>query len=60
VWLISADGSTAVDLTANFGADALYPSWSPDGTRVAFSSNRGGSFDIWIADLSTLVPDFRP
>jgi Tol biopolymer transport system component len=24
-----------------------YPVWSPDGSRVAFSSNRGGSTDIY-------------
>lgn len=29
-----------------------WPSWAPDGTRVAFASNRGGSWDIW-----TMKPD---
>ena len=60
VWLVSADGATAVDLTADLGGDALYPSWSPDGTRVAFTSDREGTFDVWVADLTALVPDFRP
>ena len=27
-----------------------YPCWSPDGTKVAFSSDRNGSFGIWIMD----------
>ena len=27
-----------------------YPCWSPDGTKVAFSSNRDGSFGIWVID----------
>jgi len=27
--------------------------WSPDGTRIAFQSDRGGSFDIWVADAAT-------
>lgn len=29
-----------------------WPSWAPDGARVAFASNRGGSWDIW-----TMRPD---
>jgi Tol biopolymer transport system component len=26
--------------------------WSPDGSKVAFLSNRGGSLDLWIVDAS--------
>ncbi len=29
--------------------------WSPDGTKIAFHSERGGSFDLW-----TMSPDGRP
>jgi Tol biopolymer transport system component len=25
-----------------------YPSWSPDGGRIVFESNRAGSHDIWV------------
>src|SRR5262249_42467580 len=34
------------------------PRWSPDGTRIAFYSNRGGKSDIWTirADGSQLEP----
>jgi Tol biopolymer transport system component/imidazolonepropionase-like amidohydrolase len=27
------------------------PAWSPDGTRLAYSSDRDGSMDLWIRDL---------
>jgi len=29
------------------------PTWSPDGTRVAFYSTRGGSFDVWMMDVTS-------
>ena len=28
----------------------MYPTWSPEGTRIVFSSNRGRSRDLWIMD----------
>ena len=30
--------------------DAANPSWSPDGTRIAYDASRGGPHRIWIAD----------
>jgi dipeptidyl aminopeptidase/acylaminoacyl peptidase len=42
IWLASTDGSTAPrQLTAGKKADGS-PRWSPDGSRLAFTSNRDG------------------
>lgn len=41
-WLGMAIPATAQDAYSNTG-----PSWSADGTQIGFSSDRGGSFDIY-------------
>jgi len=39
---MDAEGSNPVRLTDNPAYDA-YPAWSPDGTRIAFASDRYGN-----------------
>jgi Tol biopolymer transport system component len=36
-------------LTDDPGSD-IEPAWSPDGTRIAFASNRDGDWDIYVMD----------
>jgi tol-pal system beta propeller repeat protein TolB len=45
IWTMNADGSGAVQLTV--GGGNFFPSWSPDGTKIVFVSNRTGSWQIW-------------
>ena len=40
MWTLAADGGPATRLTDPFN-DARQPAWSHDGTRLAFSSDRG-------------------
>jgi tricorn protease-like protein len=47
IWAANADGSGETQLTIDPAVDS-HPSWSPDGTRVAFASERDGSVEIWV------------
>ena len=47
--LINADGTGVVALTNGPGHDS-YPSWSPDGTRIAFASDRSGNYQVHVMD----------
>ena len=50
VYAIDVDGSREERLTDSPGLDA-FPTWSPDGERVAFASDRdGGEWDIYVMD----------
>lgn len=49
VWVANHDGSGLTRLTSYAGADDQ-PTWSPDGTQIAFRSMRSGQSHIWIMD----------
>ena len=46
IYLMSADGSGLKRLTSTSAAEYA-PNFSPDGARIAFSSNRAGNFEIY-------------
>ncbi|HET6805304.1 MAG TPA: hypothetical protein VFH59_07695 [Frateuria sp.] len=48
LWLVHPDGSGAIQLT--HGLDNKQAAWSPDGRQIAYTSNAGGTNDIWIMD----------
>jgi hypothetical protein len=62
IWVINRDGSNALQLTSDnqeynareIGKDTFipemngYPTWSPDGSKIVFWSNRTGNRQLWI------------
>jgi Tol biopolymer transport system component len=52
---IPGGGGVVRSLTADAGSQNVQPAWSPDGTQIAFSSNRSGTYQIYVLDLSTLA-----
>lgn len=61
LWTAFVDGTDPVALFTS-GSEEAVPAWSPDGTRIAFRSNRDGNSEIYVIDedganLSRLTVD---
>lgn len=51
IWTVPSTGGAARRLTTNASHDAT-PVWSPDGKKIAFSSDREGGRDVYVMDAA--------
>lgn len=51
--VMNADGSSAAPIPDTWDW-SLQPLWSPDGNKIAFSSNRDGEFDVYVMNASSI------
>jgi serine/threonine protein kinase len=52
IWLINANGTGLTDITSSPGDD-VDPAWSPDGSKIAFTSNRINNLNqVFIMDAA--------
>ncbi len=61
IWTMTPDGSRPTQLTTGSNYNDVDPCWSPDGSKIIFTSDRGVSngrqnFDIWIMDADGTNP----
>jgi Tol biopolymer transport system component len=49
IYVVPRAGGTRVKLTTMPGTNTD-PTWSPDGTKIAFASNSDGNYDIYVMD----------
>ena len=52
IYVMNSDGSNVNRLTPQDSSDSYQPAWSPDGTKIAFGSNRDGNGEIYVMDVN--------
>lgn len=53
--LMNSDGSNQIQLTTDPSNEG-HPAWSPDGTRIAFSTDRDGNSEIYVMNADGTNP----
>ncbi|HKD35373.1 MAG TPA: hypothetical protein VKB78_01190, partial [Pirellulales bacterium] len=48
VFVVDPETGDALNLTRSPKSEDRYPCWSPDGNRVAFTSNRDGPYNLYV------------
>jgi C-terminal processing protease CtpA/Prc/Tol biopolymer transport system component len=56
IWTVSTDGGRADRITIHEGYDSR-PTWSRDGSQIAFSSDRYGNNDVFLVNATGGVPE---
>lgn len=51
LWIMPVGGRP--EAVVSDGYCVTDPAWSPDGRRLAYTSDRGGTFDIWVRDMQS-------
>ena len=52
IWTLPADGGDATRIT-KYGSAEYSPQWSPDGTKLVYSTDRNGNLDVCLYDAKT-------
>ena len=52
LWVCPVEGGRAERLSED-PADEQKPAWSPDGRKLAYSSDKAGNRDLWVLDLAS-------
>jgi WD40 repeat protein len=58
IWVINSDGTAEHSVTAALGSTDKQPTWSPDGTKIAFSRGipGAGGYRIWVVNADGSNP----